>query len=33
MGGAASGGALRPDIPNFTNVAPVRQISEIVTIG
>ncbi|RJQ75536.1 MAG: EthD family reductase [Desulfobacteraceae bacterium] len=29
-GVAAYGGALRADIPNFTNVAPIRQISEIV---
>jgi uncharacterized protein (TIGR02118 family) len=29
-GVAASGGALRADIPNFTNVAPIRQISEVV---
>ena len=29
-GSAASGGALRSDIPNFTNVTPVRQISEVV---
>jgi uncharacterized protein (TIGR02118 family) len=28
---AASGGELRGDIPNFTDVAPVRQISEVVT--
>lgn len=28
---AASGGALRADIANFTNMAPVRQISEILT--
>ena len=27
---AASGGALRGDIPNFTDVAPIRQISEVV---
>jgi uncharacterized protein (TIGR02118 family) len=26
----ASGGALRADIPNFTDVTPVRQVSEIV---
>jgi uncharacterized protein (TIGR02118 family) len=32
-GGAASGGALRADIPNFTDVAPIRQISEILTVG
>lgn len=32
-GGAASGGVLRADIPNFTNVAPIRQISEILTVG
>jgi hypothetical protein len=31
-GGAASGSALRADIPNFTNVAPIRQISEILTV-
>lgn len=30
-GAAASGGALRADIPHFTNVTPVRQISEIMT--
>lgn len=29
-GVAASGGALRADIANFTNVTPVRQISEVV---
>jgi len=29
-GAAASGGALRGDIPNFTNVIPVRQISEVL---
>jgi uncharacterized protein (TIGR02118 family) len=29
-GAAASGGALRSDIPNFTNVTPVRQISEVL---
>ena len=28
-----SGGVLRADIPNFTNVAPIRQISEILTVG
>lgn len=28
---AASAGALRADIPNFTDVSPVRQISEILT--
>jgi uncharacterized protein (TIGR02118 family) len=28
---AASAGALRADIPNFTNVTPVRQVSEILT--
>jgi len=27
---AASGGHLRGDIPNFTNVTPVRQISEVI---
>lgn len=27
---AASGGALRADIPNFTDVPPVRQVSEIL---
>jgi hypothetical protein len=27
---AASGGALRADIPNFTDVTPVRQVSEIL---
>ena len=27
---AASKGALRNDIPNFTNLTPIRQISEIV---
>ena len=32
-GGAASGGVLRADIPNFTDVTPVRQISEVLTIG
>ncbi len=32
-GVAASGGALRADIPNFTDVAPIRQISEILTVG
>ena len=26
----ASAGALRSDIPNFTNVTPVRQVSEII---
>ncbi|MCU0601954.1 MAG: EthD family reductase [Desulfobacterales bacterium] len=31
-GVAASGGALRGDIPNFTNVTPVRQISEVVAL-
>jgi uncharacterized protein (TIGR02118 family) len=31
--GAASGGALRADIPNFTDVTPVRQISEVLTVG
>jgi uncharacterized protein (TIGR02118 family) len=29
-GVAASGGALRADIANFTNISPVRQISEIL---
>ncbi|MEJ5358259.1 MAG: EthD family reductase [Desulfobacterales bacterium] len=29
-GVAASGGALRGDIPNFTDIAPIRQISEVV---
>jgi uncharacterized protein (TIGR02118 family) len=29
-GVAASGGALRADIPQFTNVVPIRQISEVV---
>ena len=28
---AASSGTLRADIPNFTNVTPVRQVSEILT--
>ena len=32
-GGAASGGVLRADIPNFTDVTPTRQISEVLTIG
>lgn len=32
-GGAASGGALRADIPNFTDVAPIRQISEVLAVG
>jgi len=27
---AASAGALRADIPNFTDVTPVRQVSEIL---
>jgi uncharacterized protein (TIGR02118 family) len=27
---AASAGALRSDIPHFTNVTPVRQLSEIM---
>lgn len=31
-GSAASGGVLRADIPNFTNVVPIRQISEILTV-
>jgi uncharacterized protein (TIGR02118 family) len=26
----ASAGSLRSDIPNFTNVTPVRQVSEII---
>lgn len=30
-GGAASGGVLRADIANFTDIAPIRQISEILT--
>jgi uncharacterized protein (TIGR02118 family) len=30
-GSAASGGVLRGDIPNFTDLAPVRQISEVVS--
>jgi uncharacterized protein (TIGR02118 family) len=29
-GVAASGGAVRADIPNFTDITPVRQISEVV---
>ncbi|MBW1785329.1 MAG: EthD family reductase [Deltaproteobacteria bacterium] len=29
-GSAAAGPVLRGDIPNFTNVTPVRQISEIL---
>jgi uncharacterized protein (TIGR02118 family) len=29
-GVAASGGALRADIANFTDISPVRQISEIL---
>ena len=28
---AASGGTLRGDIPNFTDLSPVRQISEVLT--
>jgi uncharacterized protein (TIGR02118 family) len=32
-GVAASGGVLRADISNFTDVAPIRQISEILTVG
>jgi len=32
-GGVASGGVLRVDIPNFTDVALIRQISEVLTIG
>jgi uncharacterized protein (TIGR02118 family) len=28
---AAAAGALRSDIPNFTDVTPVRQVSEIMT--
>ena len=27
---SASGGELRGDIPNFTNITPIRQISEVV---
>lgn len=27
---AASGGALRGDIPHFTDLAPIRQISEVL---
>lgn len=30
-GVAASGGTLRADIPNFTNITPIRQISEVVS--
>lgn len=30
-GVSASGGAVRGDISNFTNVTPVRQISEVVS--
>ena len=29
-GVAASGGAVRADIPQFTDITPVRQISEVV---
>lgn len=29
-GVAASGGALRSDIPNFTDVTPIRMIAEVV---
>ena len=29
-GGAEAGPILRGDIPNFTNVTPIRQISEIL---
>ena len=29
---AASGGALRGDIPNFTDLSPVRQISEVLPV-
>ncbi|MBM4312599.1 MAG: EthD family reductase [Deltaproteobacteria bacterium] len=32
-GGVASGGALRADISNFTDVAPIRQISEVLIVG
>jgi uncharacterized protein (TIGR02118 family) len=32
-GSKASGGVLRTDIPNFTDVAPIRQISEILIVG
>jgi uncharacterized protein (TIGR02118 family) len=28
---AASKGVLRNDVPNFTNITPMRQISEILT--
>ena len=28
--GAAKGAIVRGDIPNFTNVAPIRQISEVL---
>ena len=31
-GSVASGSVLRVDIPNFTDVAPIRQISEILTV-
>jgi uncharacterized protein (TIGR02118 family) len=30
-GVAASGGAVRADIPKFTDITPIRQISEVVT--
>lgn len=30
-GVAASGGAVRGDIPKFTDITPVRQISEVMT--
>jgi len=29
MGVAASAGALRADIPHFTDVAPIRRMSEV----
>jgi uncharacterized protein (TIGR02118 family) len=29
-GVAASGGAIRADIPKFTDITPIRQISEVV---
>lgn len=29
---AASGGTLRGDIPNFTDLSPVRQISEVLPV-
>jgi uncharacterized protein (TIGR02118 family) len=31
-GSAACGDVLRADIPNFTDVTPIRQISEVLTI-